>query len=99
MLLREQGAVVENYARRLAGGLGVPDFVYTPTIVTKGSGNREVGDGLLVAGDDGLVVQPCGTGKSSSRSSTAASTSPGVSGRDRLGGPVRSRRSMVVVPP
>lgn len=57
MLLRDQGTAVEDYARRLAGALGVPDFVYRPSIISKGSGNRELGDGLLVAGSDGLVVQ------------------------------------------
>src|SRR5205809_5336524 len=41
----------------MAGALGVPDFVYRPSIVAKGSGSRELGDGLLAAGDDGLVIQ------------------------------------------
>lgn len=57
MALLDQGQVVEEYARRLAGNLGVRDFVYRPVLVTLGSGSRELSDGLLVAGDDGLIVQ------------------------------------------
>jgi hypothetical protein len=57
MLLRNQGVAVEGYARWLAGYLGVPDFVYRPAIIATGSGSRELGDGLLVAGIDGLVIQ------------------------------------------
>lgn len=57
MPLQSQGLAVEEYARRLAGSLGVPDFVYRPPVVRKGSGTRELGDGLLVAGGLGLIVQ------------------------------------------
>lgn len=57
MLLREHGLAVEDYARWLAGSLGVPDFVYRPTIIKTGSGSRELGDGLLVAGANGLILQ------------------------------------------
>lgn len=56
-VLLDQGSAVEDYARRLAGRLGVPDFVYEPAFVLKGRGNREVGDGLLVVGDQGIVLQ------------------------------------------
>ena len=52
-----QGSLVEEYARRIAGGLGVPDFVYRPVVVTRGSRRREISDGLLVAGNDGLILQ------------------------------------------
>jgi hypothetical protein len=52
-----QGQVIEDYARRLAGGLGVPDFVYEPLLRQRRGRNREVGDGLLVAGKDGLIIQ------------------------------------------
>ena len=52
-----QGSNVESYVRWLAGHLGVADFVYRPTIVTKGSGVRELSDGLLVAGSSGLIIQ------------------------------------------
>lgn len=51
------GHEIEEYARRLAAGLGVPDFVYRPANVRKGSGTREVSDGLLVAGGRGLILQ------------------------------------------
>lgn len=53
----DQGHLVEDYARRLAGDLGVPDFVYKPVTVRRGGGLREVSDGLLMAGGDGLIVQ------------------------------------------
>ena len=51
------GKHVEDYVRRLAGRLGVPDFVYQPKLVTKGAANREISDGLLIAGSHGLIVQ------------------------------------------
>lgn len=57
MALLDQGDAVESYARRLAGALGVPDFVYHPSKVRTGSGSREVGDGLLVVGEEGLILQ------------------------------------------
>lgn len=56
-LLPDQGHRAEEWVRTLAGGLGVPDFVYRPQMVATGSGSREIGDALLVAGEDGLVVQ------------------------------------------
>ena len=49
--------MVEEDARQLAAGLGVPDFVYRPATASKGSGNREISDGLLVAGQFGLILQ------------------------------------------
>ncbi len=55
--MKDQGLFVEDYARRLAGDLGVPDFVYRPIHLATGSGVREAGDGLLVVGEQGLVVQ------------------------------------------
>lgn len=47
----------EEFARRLAADLGVPDFVYNPVLVTKGSATREVSDGMLIVGDRGLIIQ------------------------------------------
>jgi hypothetical protein len=35
----------------------VPDFVYEPTLQATGSGNRELSDGLLICGADGLILQ------------------------------------------
>ncbi|MFE2599593.1 hypothetical protein ACFXCZ_24375 [Streptomyces sp. NPDC059396] len=52
-----QGSRIEDYARRLAGGLGVPDFVYEPVLIRRGNSSREVSDGLLVAGPDGVIMQ------------------------------------------
>lgn len=52
-----QGRQVEDFARRLAGGLGVPDFVYEPVLIRRGGSSREISDGLLVAGSDGLIMQ------------------------------------------
>jgi hypothetical protein len=57
MVVMGNGHDVEEYARRLAAGLGVPDFVYRPARAQKGSGDREVSDGLLVAGSRGLILQ------------------------------------------
>jgi hypothetical protein len=51
------GTEVEDYARRLAGGFGVVDFVYEPIIEERGSGSREISDGLLICGEDGLIMQ------------------------------------------
>jgi hypothetical protein len=51
------GFAVEDYARRLAGSLGVADFVYQPVVERKGSAQREISDGVLACGDDGLIVQ------------------------------------------
>lgn len=51
------GQQVEDYARRLAGDLGVGDFVYKPIVIQKGKGSREVSDGLLVVGNEGLILQ------------------------------------------
>jgi hypothetical protein len=53
----EHGVATEQYVRRLAARLGVPDFVYEPTTVVAGSRSREISDGLLVAGRAGLVLQ------------------------------------------
>lgn len=52
-----QGNDTEEYARRLAAGLGVPDFVYEPVVELGGSRSREISDGLLIVGDDGLILQ------------------------------------------
>ncbi|MDI1463376.1 hypothetical protein QEZ54_20555 [Catellatospora sp. KI3] len=57
MTTETPGHQAEDYARQLAGDLGVRDFVYQPAVVKKGSGLREISDGLLVAGGDGLILQ------------------------------------------
>lgn len=53
----DSGPATEEYARRLAAGLGVPDFVYEPVTERQSSRSREVSDGLLAIGDDGLILQ------------------------------------------
>lgn len=68
--LQSPGALAEDYARRLTGHMGVPDFVYVPTMVARGSGSREVSDGLLVAGDRACILQV----KSRSRDAASAET-------------------------
>lgn len=52
------GAETERRVREIAAQLGVADFVYTCVVSQKGKGVREVsGDGLLLVGDDGAVLQ------------------------------------------
>lgn len=55
--MSDWGDQAEDYARTLAGSLGVADFVYHPVTESEGSRNRQIGDGLLVVGDHGLIVQ------------------------------------------
>jgi hypothetical protein len=56
-MMIDPGLQIEDYARRLAGDLGVKDFVYHPVQIRKGSATREISDGLLVAGNRGLILQ------------------------------------------
>lgn len=51
------GAAVEDATRATAAGAGLPDFVFKPTIVKKGSGIREVGDGTILSGRRGIALQ------------------------------------------
>lgn len=51
------GGDVEDYARRLAGQLGVADFVYEPMRVAKGKGTVEVSDGVIASGNFGAILQ------------------------------------------
>jgi hypothetical protein len=51
------GLEVEERARQIAGILGVPDFVYTPVLERRGTTQREISDGMLICGEDGLIVQ------------------------------------------
>jgi hypothetical protein len=52
-----QGHVVEERVRAIAATLGVPEFVYSVPLVTKSSGVREVGDGILLCGGGGAILQ------------------------------------------
>ena len=51
------GYIVERRVRQLAAFLGVPEFVYSVPLVSKGSSVREVGDGILLCGLSGAVLQ------------------------------------------
>lgn len=52
-----RGVAAENAIQDAAATWGLPDFVLRPQQERKGSGLREVGDGLLVVGKRGVVVQ------------------------------------------
>lgn len=51
------GPAAEAATQDAAAVWGLPDFVYLPESAALGSGTRELGDGLLVVGDLGVVVQ------------------------------------------
>jgi SEC-C motif len=51
------GHVVEERVRAIAATLGVPEFVYSVPLVSKASGVREVGDGILACGGGGAILQ------------------------------------------
>ncbi|ACZ83212.1 SEC-C domain-containing protein [Streptosporangium roseum] len=51
------GDKAEKRAQEVAAHLGIADFVYGQPLVRKGKGWREVGDGLLVIGDRGAILQ------------------------------------------
>jgi hypothetical protein len=51
------GRHIEETVRRIGADLGVPDFVYLPAVVAKGRATREVGDGFLISGQKGAILQ------------------------------------------
>ena len=51
------GPAAESATQDAAAVWGLPDFVYLPETAELGSGNRELGDALLVVGEVGVVVQ------------------------------------------
>lgn len=51
------GIAVEHATRAAAGRWGLPDFVMQPKVIAKGSGIREVGDGTILSGGRGIVLQ------------------------------------------
>ena len=53
----DQGQAAEDATHDAAATWGLPDFVYRPTIRKVGSGTRELGDGILMAGDLAAVIQ------------------------------------------
>jgi hypothetical protein len=52
-----RGADAEEQARRIAALLGVQDFVYRPLLERKGPTQREISDGMIICGEDGLIMQ------------------------------------------
>ncbi|MFC9976842.1 SEC-C domain-containing protein [Spirillospora sp. NPDC127200] len=57
MEAEHHGDKAERRAREVAARLGVPDFVYGQPVIKKGKGQREVGDGLLISGTRGAIIQ------------------------------------------
>lgn len=53
----DRGYAVEQRVRRVAAVLGVPEFVYSVPLISKGAGVREVGDGILFCGSGGAILQ------------------------------------------
>lgn len=53
----EVGIGVEWAALEAAAVLGLPDFVFRPKVVQKGSGLREIGDGTLITDGRGIALQ------------------------------------------
>lgn len=51
------GIAAERAVHEAVATWGLPDFVMKPQVERKGSGVREIGDGLLVAGYIGAIVQ------------------------------------------
>lgn len=51
------GDAAEVATRDAAAVWGMPDFVYRPARLAVGSGSREIGDGTLIVGDRGVVIQ------------------------------------------
>jgi hypothetical protein len=52
-----QGHAAETAARDAVALWGLPDFVYRPSLRKLGSGSRELGDAVVIVGNEGLVVQ------------------------------------------
>ncbi|MFB7708854.1 hypothetical protein [Streptomyces sp. NPDC056105] len=53
----EPGIGAEEAAHVAAATWGLPDFVFCSALASKGSGQRELGDRLLLSGGRGTVVQ------------------------------------------
>lgn len=52
-----RGKAAEDATHTAASMWGMPDFVLQPAVRQKGSGVRELGDGIIVLGELGLVLQ------------------------------------------
>jgi hypothetical protein len=53
----QRGVAAEGAVRDAAATWGLPDFVLRPHVERKGRGVREISDGLLLAGDHGLIIE------------------------------------------
>ena len=51
------GYAAEMATHEAAAIWGLPDFMYRPVIQTAGSGSRELGDGIMIVGSLGIVMQ------------------------------------------
>lgn len=51
------GAAVKEEVRAIAADLGVADFVFGLPLVATGGSTREPGDGLLMVGTSGAILQ------------------------------------------
>jgi hypothetical protein len=56
-LLEPQGKEAENVTHDAAATWGLADFVFEPSIRRRSSGIRELGDGIILLGDLGIVLQ------------------------------------------
>lgn len=52
-----RGTAAEQAVQDAAATWGLPDFVIPPSVERKGSGVREISDGLLVVGKRGIIMQ------------------------------------------
>jgi hypothetical protein len=52
-----RGAAAEHVAQGVAAAWGLPDFVFPPRTQAKGAAIREIGDGIILTGTHGLVLQ------------------------------------------
>ena len=53
----KRGTAAENATLAAAATWGLPDFVLRPAVEVKGSGVREISDGLLLCGAAGVILQ------------------------------------------
>ena len=73
----DHGKAAEDAAHSAAATWGLPDFVFLPSAEHQGSRNREISDGLIVTGNEGIVLQI----KSQLRQPARTGTRPGSARR------------------
>ena len=54
---QRQGAAAEDATIDAASMWGLPDFVFRPQVIAKGSGQRELGDATIITGSKAVAVQ------------------------------------------